>query len=365
MNTDTGTFVFSPGAGALREYHVTVTVTDPSPSFARQLKEVMDAYNRATEGRAVHFRRFFLSDGANQAPQLEAALATLPSVPTSIVQQAPLDGTRIALWVYCTDPMDTPCGAPSHNGYTHCWSGSMTCPGADSRAQMEGIFEKYGTEMQEKGLSVASDTIRTWIFVRDVDTNYGGVVVGRRYYFDRIGLTPSTHYIASTGIEGRHPDAKYLVEMDAYSVKGLQPGQIQFLYAKDHLSPTYDYGVTFERGATVTYGDRRHIFISGTASIDAAGQVMHPGDVAAQTDRMLENISALLAEAGAGLGDLALGIVYLRDAADYPIVKRIVTSACPHLRPLYVLAPVCRPSWLVEMECLALTGASNPAFPAF
>ena len=364
MNTETGSSVFSPARDAVCEYHLMITVTDPSLPYSRQLEEVMDAYTRASEGRTVHFRRFFLSDGANQAAQLETALAAQLPVPTSIVQQAPLDGTRIALWVYCTSPMDLSGGVPTHNGYSHCWSGSMVCPGVDSRAQMEGIFGNYGKDLQEKGLSVASDTVRTWIFVRDVDTNYHGVVVGRRNYFDRIGLTPSTHYIASTGIEGRHPDVKYLVEMDAYSVKGLQPGQIRFLYAKDHLSPTYDYGVTFERGATVTYGDRRHIFISGTASIDAAGQVMHTGDVAAQAGRMLENISALLAEAGAGLPDLAMGIVYLRDAADYPIVRPIVSAACPHLRPLYVLAPVCRPSWLVEMECLAITGASDPAFRA-
>ena len=365
MNTETGTIVFSPGAGGVSEYHQLIRVADPSLSYARQLEEVLAACTRASEGRTVHFRRFFLSDGANQAPQLETALAALPSVPTSIVQQAPLDGTRIALWLYCTSPMDSSCGVPSHNGYSHCWSGSMTWAGPDSRAQMEGIFEQYGEALLEEGLAMASDTIRTWIFVRDVDTNYGGVVIGRRHYFDRIGLTPSTHYIASTGIEGRHPDARYLVEMDAYSVKGLRPGQIRFLYARDHLSPTYDYGVTFERGAAVTYGDRRHVFISGTASIDAAGQVMHVGDVAAQTGRMLENISALLTEAGAGLGDLAMGIVYLRDAADYPIVKPIVSDACPHLRPLYVLAPVCRPSWLVEMECLAVTGDGDPSFPAF
>ena len=61
--------------------------------------------------------------------------------------------------------------------------------------------------------------------------------------------------------------------MDTYAVKGLQPGQIQFLYAPTHLNPTYEYGVTFERGTAVTYGDRKQIFISGTASIDNKGEI--------------------------------------------------------------------------------------------
>ena len=67
--------------------------------------------------------------------------------------------------------------------------------------------------------------------------------------------------------------------MDSYAVDGLEPGQIQFLYAPTHLNPTYEYGVTFERGTAVTYGDRKQVFISGTASIDNRGEIVYPGDI--------------------------------------------------------------------------------------
>ena len=189
--------------------------------------------------------------------------------------------------------------------------------------------------------------------------------MARRQYFERIGLTAKSHFIASTGIEGRHPDPRMLVETDAYSVGGLASEQVRFLYAKDHLSPTMDYGVTFERGTAVTYGDRRQVYISGTASIDAEGKVMYPGDVSMQTRRMLENISALLKEAGAKLKDIAMAVVYLRDAADYSIVRKIVMETCPDLNAVFVLAPVCRPAWLVEMECLALVPCKAPEFRPF
>ena len=230
---------------------------------------------------------------------------------------------------------------------------------------MSGIFQDYGALLAHKGLSLADQAIRTWIFVRDVDCNYNGVVKGRREYFESIGLTSDTHFIASTGIEGRAPDWHHLVEMDAYSVNGLKKGQLDYLYAADHLSPTADYGVTFERGATVTYGDRKQVYISGTASIDSKGKTLYEGDVRKQAGRMLENVGALLAEAGAGFRDIAMAIVYLRDPADYPAVKAILEKACPGLQAVDVHAPVCRPAWLVEMECIALTPAGNPAFPAF
>ena len=352
------------GKGA-EEFHVLIKVTDASLDFEEQLREVVSVYSEVTKGRTVHFRRIFLSDAANQAQDAADALAAFGAVPTSFVQQPPLDGTKLAMWVYCTGPMDIHNGIPCHNGYSHHWDGSLTSPGENPHAQMEGIFGLYDRKLQEGGLSVSENTVRTWIFCRDADVNYSGVVSGRKAYFDSIGLTSSTHYIASTGIEGRHPLWKNTVEMDAYSVGGLDKGQIRYLKAPDHLSPTIDYGVTFERGSAITYGDRRHIFISGTASIDSKGKVVHPGNVSAQTSRMLENVSALLAEAGATLGDIVMAIVYLRDASDYPKVRKVVSGACPGLEAVYVLAPVCRPAWLVEMECIGITWEGCSRWPEF
>ena len=352
MNTKTKTTVFVPRKGGTVEYHTMISVTDPSLGYKDQLNAVIEACAAASEGRTVHFRRFFLSDASNQAPQLQEALLSLPDAVTSVVQQPPLDGTRIALWMYCTSPMEGSDGFFTHEGYEHHWAGSMTAAGVDSYEQMAGIFLDLDGKLGRRGLSVAANTVRTWIFARDVDVNYNGVVVARRQYFERIGLTAKSHFIASTGIEGRHPDPRMLVETDAYSVGGLASEQVRFLYAKDHLSPTI-------------YGDRRQVFISGTASIDAEGKVMYPGDVSMQTRRMLENISALLKEAGAKLKDIAMAVVYLRDAADYSIVRKIVMETCPDLNAVFVLAPVCRPAWLVEMECLALVPFNAPEFRPF
>ena len=135
--------------------------------------------------------------------------------------------------------------------------------------------------------------------------------------------------------------------MDAYAVKGLQQDQIRYLQATDHLNPTYEYGVTFERGTSITYGDRKHIFISGTASIDNKGRIMHEGDVRSQAMRMMENIAALLADADACIEDIQSSILYLRDASDYALVSDLFKEKWPMLDPVFVQAPVCRPGWLI------------------
>ena len=364
-NTHTSAFRYSPQDGGAGECHFVIRVSDPALSFEDQLSAVMQAYGRETKGLTVLFRRFFLSDPANQAALLQKALDDVESCATSIIGQSPLDGTKLALWVYCTDVPAARDGEWGHNGYRHIWTGGMLSGLEGSEAQMSDIFGRYDGMLKARGLSVADDCIRTWIFVRDVDTNYAGVVKGRREYFDGIGLTPETHFIASTGICGSNADWRALVNMDAYAVGGLVSGQVQFLHACDHLSPTALYGVTFERGTAVTYGDRRHVFISGTASIDSEGRIVHPGDPLRQTERMLENVGALLSEGGASFKDVASSIVYLRDIADYKPVEALIRRECPMLEPVYVLAPVCRPGWLVEMECLAIAPAAPNGFAAF
>lgn len=350
---------FLPSGGGISEYHSVIRVTDADLSFEDQLAAVLAALAECTAGRSVIFRRFFLSDPANQSARLTDALGVLSPAVTSIIGQPPLDGTKLAVWVYCTDgpaPMD---GVWSHNGYTHVWNGHMLSDKVGSEEQMSDLFKRYDDSLGVNGLSVSMDCLRTWIFVRDVDTNYAGVVKGRKDYFNGVGLTPDTHFIASTGIGGSNAAPGHSVNMDACAVGGLAPGQIKYLHAYDHLSPTAVYGVTFERGTAVTYGDRRHVFISGTASIDSSGRVVHEGDPVRQTQRMLENVGALLTEADAGFGDIACSIVYLRDFADFRKVQSVISRMYPELSPLYVLAPVCRPAWLVEMECLAVVPAAS------
>ncbi|MCQ2145425.1 MAG: Rid family hydrolase [Bacteroidales bacterium] len=337
---------FSPKAGTgVKEYHSFIRMPQAGMPFGEQMEAVVDALDGVAAERKVRFVRFFLSDAANQQPALSEAMASAP-YPVSYIQQPPLDGTKLAAWVYSTDD-----GASTMD---LVWDAYMSSSSEGSLAQMSDIFVDYGQKLQKRGLSVAQDCIRTWIYVHDVDVNYGGVVKGRKDYFNTIGLTPDTHFIASTGIEGRHPEPLRFVTMDAVAARGLKPGQIQYLYAKDHLSPTADYGVTFERGTAVHFEDRTHAYISGTASIDSKGQVLHPGDVRKQTLRMLENIEALLSETSAGLGDIVMAVVYLRDTADYLAVKSIIDENCPGLNAEFVLAPVCRPAWLVEMECIAI-----------
>ena len=92
---------------------------------------------------------------------------------------------------------------------------------------------------------------------------------------------------------------------------------------------------------------------------------MFPKDVEKQTRRMWENVESLLKEADCSYDDVMEMIIYLRDVADYDLVKSLYEERFPDKPYVIVHAPVCRPGWLVEMECMAIKQINNPELPNF
>lgn len=364
-------FQFDNGT-AVKEYHVMIHVNSSRLPYTTQLEAVMNAYNSLIEGpmkgaQAV-FKRYFLSDAANQADEI--IVSDVTDCAKSIIQQAPLDGTKVALWVYLMTNVQTGLSQSGlyevrHGDFRHLWNGSAHNMAANSEYQTRLLFNEYNMQLIEEGCTLEANCIRTWFFVNDVDLNYGGVVRARNQFFFTQGLTVHTHFIASTGIGGRQQDPNVLSQMDNYAIAGVKKEQIHYLYAPSHLNRTSDYGVSFERGTYVDYADRRQVFISGTASINNKGEVMYPKDIVKQTHRMWENVEALLAEADCTFDEVGEMVVYLRDTADYDLVKEMYEERFPGKPYVIVHAPVCRPGWLIEMECMAVKKIDKPEHAAF
>lgn len=371
--TNTEIFRFCPETG-VAEYHTIIHVTDTKLTFTEQAEAVRTAFCRLLEGElkgAVPvFKRYFLSDAANQADLLLGMEDESPDCPLSIVEQPPLDKTKIALWAYLQTGVQS---RVLHNGLfevkhgvcRHLWGAAAYNHAANSEYQTRLLLNDYVMQLMEEGCKLADNCIRTWFFVQNVDVNYAGVVQARNEVFDREGLTSQTHFIASTGICGRYSTPQEIVGMEAYAVTGIRPEQMGYLYAPEYLNPTYEYGVAFERGTYVDYGDRRHVFISGTASINNRGEVVYPGDIVRQTLRMWENVAALLAEADMDFSDIGHMIVYLRDPSDYAVVNELFDCRFPDVPRILVWAPVCRPGWLIEMECMASRKRTTEGFADF
>jgi enamine deaminase RidA (YjgF/YER057c/UK114 family) len=281
----------------------------------------------------------------------------------SQTEQPPAAGVKLAMLGLCLSRvtsrsrrddvlvLDTPIGV------RHVFAGHLTDPGADehrtAEQQMTAIFHQLQDKLAAMSTTLPESVLRTWIYAPHLDADYPGIVKARNNVFDAVNLTKHTHFIASTGIQGGTDNRFVRVFMDAYALVGPGRGPTRYIHAPEFLPPAHQYGVAFERATAVVIQGTEFLFISGTASIDKDGSIVHPGDVVGQTERTLRNIDALLQAAGFDRRDLGSFIVYLRDATDYRFVRPLIDAYAPNLPTVYVKAAVCRPGWLIEIEATA------------
>ncbi len=98
------------------------------------------------------------------------------------------------------------------------------------------------------------------------------------------------------------------------------------------------------------------LFTAGQIAIDpATGQVV-AGTVAAQTERVMSNLAAVLATVGATFADIVKTTVFLQDLADFPIVNEVYGNALGDARPARSTVQVSGlpRGVLVEIEAVAL-----------
>jgi len=98
------------------------------------------------------------------------------------------------------------------------------------------------------------------------------------------------------------------------------------------------------------------IFTSGQIAIDPATQQVIAGDVAAQTDRVLRNLSEILEAAGSGLGKVVRATVFLKNMNDFAAMNGVYGkyfSSAPPARSTVEVARLPK-DVLVEIDVIAL-----------
>lgn len=98
------------------------------------------------------------------------------------------------------------------------------------------------------------------------------------------------------------------------------------------------------------------VFLSGQIPLDPATGQMVEGDVVAQTERVMKNLSAVLEAAGCTFEDVVRTTIYLIDLKDFQAVNEIYAkhfSAAPPARATVQVAALPRGS-KVEIDAIAI-----------
>jgi 2-iminobutanoate/2-iminopropanoate deaminase len=98
------------------------------------------------------------------------------------------------------------------------------------------------------------------------------------------------------------------------------------------------------------------VFLSGQIPLDPATQQLIAGDVAAQTERVLQNITGILAAAGTSLAQVVKTTVFLKSMNDFAAMNEVYGrhfAADPPARSTVEVARLPK-DVLVEIDVIAL-----------
>lgn len=98
------------------------------------------------------------------------------------------------------------------------------------------------------------------------------------------------------------------------------------------------------------------VFLSGQVAIDPATQQMVSGDVAAQTDRVMKNLSGILKAAGSRLENVVRSTVFLKNMSDFAAMNEVYAryfTVAPPARSTVEVARLPKDA-LVEIDVIAL-----------
>jgi len=218
------------------------------------------------------------------------------------------------------------------------------------RRQSDAMFDAAVGILGEHGVAFA-DVLRTWIYLDDIDRDYGELNASRNAFFrrEKVRRLP-----ASTGIGAKlHPPGTWC-SLDVYALLTPEVAEAGVMRTPT-LNEAPEYGSAFSRGMRMALAEQTYLFVSGTASVDECGATAHVGDVRGQIERMLLNVEELLRPHGATFADLVHAVTYLKSAGDFELYRRLCAERrlvdVPHT---IVQADVCRPELLCEMEAVAI-----------
>jgi enamine deaminase RidA (YjgF/YER057c/UK114 family) len=108
----------------------------------------------------------------------------------------------------------------------------------------------------------------------------------------------------------------------------------------------------------VVTGRGRLVVVSGQVAQNVKGELVGPGDPAAQARQVFENLGRCLAEVGAGFDDVVKLTLFVLDVADLPAVREardaVIDTARPPASSAVQVSALFAPGYLLEVEALAL-----------
>lgn len=371
MNIDLDTrIVESPAA---TEIYISA-VPDPTRPLAEQAAGLFTGVRdrlKSMQARIMHERVFSVPDAAGVLSDVRSQVYgdLDDGVPASyLVSQTPASFPVPGIQIHAVAGVSNidlvkldgiPCGRVARTAdRTYLALSAITADaGKSATDQAQEIFQKTEAVLEQFGADFLS-VARTWMWLGEILSWYDDFNHVRTEFFRERGLVGAgtrQSMPASTGI-GLGPASGEELSMDLSAV--LEPkGMTEYLGALGKQQCALEYGSAFSRASRAVTPAGKTVYVSGTASIDAAGATTNIDDAEAQIKTTIENVQAVINDMDLGDEDVVQVVAYCKTTDIEKVFVDI--KDCVPWPWVTVVCDVCRDDLLFEIEAAAMAGSKR------
>ncbi len=234
----------------------------------------------------------------------------------------------------------------------YCWLTNVAPlrTSATCRRQACEVFERVQLALESAGMT-CRQIVRTWFYLHDILGWYGDFNKVRSRFFREHGVDKST-IPASTGVGVTLPGHKALCA-DVFAFQPLDDRSRVVAVASPLQDSATNYGSSFSRAVEVQLPDWRHLFISGTASIDRKGNTVHPHDTKRQVELTMDVVQAILKARGRDWADVTRAVAYFPNIGNRHLFDEYCRTRSLRLPAVVTQCVICRDDLHFELEAEA------------
>ena len=243
----------------------------------------------------------------------------------------------------------------AHND--HVLYGTIAMPDGDLARNARTMYAEIIDTVRDFGYP---HLLRLWNHIEGINRDADGLerykrfCVGRAEAFTSAGYAKGDLPAASgVGMSGNGLAIAFLASRTP-AIHVENPRQVS---AYDYPACYAPRSPSFARATVAQWETATMIFVSGTASV-VGHETVHPGNLDAQLDETLRNLDEVIACAAQRAGlearfrDSATAKLYVRNAADAPLLVDRLREAAPDTSLLVVESDICRADLLLEIEAV-------------
>jgi len=194
----------------------------------------------------------------------------------------------------------------------------------DAPAQADQMFTNAGLGLKAHGMCFRN-VRRTWIYLARLLEWYDEFnrVRTAHYRSAGFGKEGGTAFPGEHWHPGRSGDEECLMDVLALDSKRARVCGRDSDLSEPAPGRSFNYGSAFSRGMAFEIEGRRTVHISGTASINPAGDSIHVGDAELQSLETLLCIAAILEEQGGSLANITSATLFCKNRDAWEAWKRV------------------------------------------